>query len=143
MLDQYAQRISSLESLSPSIVIFTLLLTSLLAAGIAFTCKLTYPKEHFPRQLFKQIILSSTISALVIMLAGETVALGLVLLGAAIMFTFKDQVQGPRDALFIFASIVMGIATGVFSYTIAISGTVLFCYVVVLLYYPPAESNHS
>ena len=141
MLNQYVNGSGYFEFPSFSVIIFTLLITLVLSTVIALTYKFTFKEPHFPNKLFQAIVLGSTVAALVMMVVGENLALGFVILGAVSITHFKAHIQNPRNALFIFASFSIGISAGKLSYDIAISGTIIFCYIVVLLYYSPPESN--
>ena len=126
-----------------SIVIFTLLLALLLSTGIALTYKLAFQDENLPKQYLHSITLSAIISAAIMMIVGDNLAVGFALLTAIFITRFKALIKYPRITIFIFASLSVGIATGKFSYAIAISGTFLFCYIVVLLYCSPAEDDQE
>ena len=143
MLNQYINGSSYFEFPSFSVVIFTLLLTLVLSTVIALTYKFTFQEEHFPKKIFQSIALNSSIAALVMMAVGENQALGFAILGAISIVHFKALIRNSRNILLIFTSYSIGIATGEFSYVIAISGTTIFCYIVFLLYYVPLESNKN
>jgi uncharacterized membrane protein YhiD involved in acid resistance len=53
------------------------------------------------------------------------------------------MVRDPRNIIFIFASLSVGIATGVYGYAIALAGTMIFCTVAVLLNYSPYGKSGS
>jgi uncharacterized membrane protein YhiD involved in acid resistance len=137
MLDQYLSSSGYFEFPSFSVAIFTILLAVVLSTIVALTYKLTYQEENFPNKFFQAIILASTVSAMVMMAVGDNLAVGFGVLGAVSIIRFRTLIRSPRNILFIFMSLSIGIATGVFGYAIAISGTMLFCIVVVLLYYSP------
>lgn len=143
MLNQYVNGSGHFEFPSFSVVIFTLLLTLVPSIAIALTYKYTFKEQHLPNKLFQAIVLGSPIAALVMMAVGENLALGFVILGAVSIIYFKVHIHNLRNNLFIFASFSIGMAAGEFSYDVVISGTIIFCYIVVLLYYPPPESNKN
>ena len=113
----------------------------MLSTVIALTYKLTFQEEHFPNKLFQALVLSSTVAAMVMMVFSDNVAVGFAVLAAVFIIRFRTLIRHPRNIIFIFASLSIGIATGEFSYAIAISGTTIFCYIVFLLYYSPFESD--
>jgi len=55
------------------------------------------------------------------------------MVGALALVRFRSNLRDPRDMIFIFASLITGIAAGVRAYSIVISGTVLFSLVAVYL----------
>lgn len=145
MLDQYLSSSGYFEFPSFSVAVFTILLAMVLSTVIALTYKFTYQEEYFPNKFFQAIVLSSTVSAMVMMAVGDNLAVGFGVLGAVSIIRFRTLIRSPRNIIFIFMSLSIGIATGVFGYAIAISGTILFCIAVVLLYYSPygRSGNHK
>ncbi len=138
MLDQYFSGSSGyFEYPSFTVAIFTLLLALVLSTAIALTYRLTFQGDTFPNSFFQAIVLSSTVSAMVMMAVGDNLAVGFGVLGAVSIIRFRTIVRNPRNIIFIFAGLSIGIATGVFGYAIAISGTAIFCLTVFLLYYSP------
>jgi uncharacterized membrane protein YhiD involved in acid resistance len=137
MLDQYLSSNGYFEFPSFSVAIFTILLAMVLSTIIALTYKFTFQEENFPNKFFQAIVLSSTVSAMVMMAVGDNLAVGFGVLGAVSIIRFRTLIRSPRNIIFIFMSLSVGIATGVFGYAIAISGTGLFCIAVALLYYSP------
>jgi uncharacterized membrane protein YhiD involved in acid resistance len=68
---------------------------------------------------------------------GDSLARGLGMLGALAIIRFRTNLKDPRDIIFMFAGLAVGIACGVYGYTIAIVGTLGFCAVAVILYFSP------
>ncbi|MCP4078236.1 MAG: hypothetical protein GY744_18880 [Gammaproteobacteria bacterium] len=132
-----------MEFPSFSVAILTVLLALVLSTGIALTYKFTFQKEHFPAKLFQTLVFSSTAAAIVMMLFSDNVVVGFAVLGAVLIIRYRALFRYPRNIIFIFASLSIGIATGKFSYAIAISGTTIFCYIMFLLYYTPFESGQK
>lgn len=143
MFNQYLNELSHIEFPSFSVAILTILLALVLSTVIALTYKFTFQEEHFPNKLFQALVLSSTVAAMVMMVFSDNVAAGFAVLGAVFIIRFRALIRHPRNIIFIFASLSIGIATGEFSYAIAISGTTIFCYIVFLLYYSPFESDQN
>ena len=143
MFNQYLNELSHIEFPSFSVAIFTLLLTLVLSTLIALTYKFTFQEEHFPRMLLQALVFSSTIAAMVMMVFSDNLVVGFTVPGVVLIIRFRALIRHPRNILFIFASLSIGIATGKSSYFIAISGTTIFCYVVFLLYYTPVENGQK
>ena len=115
----------------PSIqaTIFALLLSFVLSTIIAFTHKRTFKGVGYSWKFFQAIVLSSIVAAMVMMAIGDSLARGLGMLGALAIIRFRTLLRDPRNIIFIFASLCVGIAAGVYGFAIAISGTVIFCVV--------------
>jgi uncharacterized membrane protein YhiD involved in acid resistance len=135
MLDQYISSSGYFAFPSFTVAIYTLLLAVFLSAILAITYKVTFQGESFPNNFFQAIVLSSTVSSMVMMAVGDNLAVGFGVLGAVSIIRFRTLMRNPRNIIFIFASLSVGITTGVFGYAVAISGTVIFCIVVFLLHF--------
>lgn len=123
------------------VAIFSLLLAFVLSTVIAFTYKFTYRGISYSGNFFQAMVLSSSATSMVIMAVGNNIAVGFGIIGAIAIIRFRTRVNEPRNIIFIFASLGVGIATGVYGYSIAIAGTLIFCGVAVMLYF--SSSNKS
>lgn len=141
MFDELTGQSQYYDFPSFEIALFSLLLSFVLSTVIALVYRLTYEGPTFPRHFFQAIVLSSTVSSMVIMAVGNNLAAGFGIIGAIAIIRFRTLVRDPRNIIFIFASLSVGIATGVYGYAIAISGTLIFCVVAVLLYYSSFGKN--
>jgi len=119
----------------PSIeaTIFALLLAFVLSTIVAFTHKQTYKGVGYSWQFFQALVLASIVSAMIMMAIGDSLARGLGMLGALAIIRFRTLLRDPRNIIFIFAALSIGIATGVYGFAIAISGTLIFCSIAVVL----------
>lgn len=117
------------------VALFSILLAFVLSGGIAYTYYLTNRKLAPSRNFLQAMVLSSIVSCMVIMAVGNNVAAGFGILGAIAIVRFRVNIENPRNIIFIFATLSVGVATGVYGYSIALAGTVAFCIIVGLLYY--------
>ena len=134
LLDQ-----SFYEFPSFKVAVFSLLLAFVLSTVIAFTYKFTYRGISYSGSFFQAMVLSSSAASMVIMAVGNNIAVGFGIIGAIAIIRFRTRVNEPRNIIFIFASLGVGIATGVYGYSIAIAGTLIFCAVAVMLYFSSAS----
>lgn len=74
---------------------------------------------------------------MVMMAIGDSLARGLGAFGALAIIRFRTRIQDARNIIFIFAALSVGLAIGVFGYTISFVGTILFCSGALLLHYSP------
>lgn len=125
------------------VALYSLLLSFVLSTLIGLTYKFTYEDDRFPKHFFHAIVLSSTVSSMVIMAVGDNLAAGFGIIGAIAIIRFRTLIRDPRNIIFIFASLSVGIATGVYGYAIAVSGTLIFCIVAVLLHFSPFGPSHN
>lgn len=136
MFDRFLEQ-SYYEFPSFEVALYSLLLSFFLSTIIAFTYRLTVKKQIFSNNFFQAIVLSSMVSSMVIMAVGDSLAVGFGIIGAIAIIRFRTRMQNPRNIIFIFASLSVGIATGVYGYSIAIAGTGVFCLVAFLLFFSP------
>jgi len=134
LLDQ-----SFYEFPSFKVAVFSLLLAFVLSTIIAFTYRYTYRGISYSGNFFQAMVLSSVAAAMVIMAVGNNIAVGFGIIGAIAIIRFRTRVNEPRNIIFIFASLGVGIATGVYGYSIAIAGTLIFSAVAVVLYFSSAS----
>ena len=143
MLDELFNQGAYYDFPSFEVALFSLLLSFVLSTLIGLTYRFTYEDERFPRHFFQAIVLSSTVSSMVIMAVGNNLAAGFGIIGAIAIIRFRTLIRDPRNIIFIFASLSVGIATGVYGYAIAIAGTMIFCIVAILLYYSSFGPSHK
>lgn len=117
------------------VAVFSLLLSFVLSSVISFTYKLTYKGETFPNHLFQAIILGSLVTCMIMMAVGDNFAVGFGIIGAVAIIRFRTLISDPRNIIFMFAGISVGIATGVYGYSIAIAGSLIFSAAAFLLSY--------
>ena len=132
LLDQ-----SFYEFPSFKVAIYSLLLAFVLSTIIGFTYKYTYRGISYSGNFFQAMILSSSATSMVIMAVGNNIAVGFGIIGAIAIIRFRTRVNEPRNIIFIFATMGVGIATGVYGYSIAIAGTLIFCSVAIMLFFSP------
>lgn len=125
----------------PSIlnIAYAMLWAIVLSLIIGITHKLTFKGPHYPTNFFQSLVLGSIVTALVMMAVGDSLARGLGVFGAMAIIRFRTIIIDPRDVLFLFASLSIGLAIGIFGYTIAFVGTIMFCLVALILHYSPFQ----
>lgn len=116
-------------------VAYSLIWAFALSSIIAITHRITYTGPEYPKHLFQSLALGSIVAAMVMMAIGDSLARGLGAFGALAMIRFRTRIQDPKNILFIFASLSSGLAVGVYGYTIAFAGTLLFCGMALVLHY--------
>ncbi|WP_114748234.1 DUF4956 domain-containing protein [Pleomorphovibrio marinus] len=110
-------------------ILYTVLFAFSLAVVIAFTYYLTTPLSGYSAPFIQALVLSPIVAIMVIQAIGDSVAIGLGMLGALAIIRFRTNFRNPRNIIFLFASLAVGISCGVYGYSIAIVGTLFFCLV--------------
>ena len=106
---------------------FTVICALILGTMIAFTYEKTSRDVERPDHFLQAMVLVTIVAAMIIQAIGDSVARGLGMLGALSIIRFRTTVRDPRNIVFMFGAIAVGIACGVFGFLIAICGTVGFC----------------
>lgn len=120
-------------------VLFALLLSSLIAITYEFTTRSIYRRAHY----LQSLVLISLVAATVMQAIGDSLARGLGMLGALAIIRFRTVLDDPRNITFMFASLASGIACGVFGFSIALTGTLVFCLAAILLHFTPYSKNNE
>jgi hypothetical protein len=133
MLESFLEGVNYYDFPSLEVAIFSLLLAFTLSSAIALTFHFTFQGAHFPNYFFQAIVLSSIVTSMIIMSVGNNLAVGFGIIGAVAIIRFRTLVSDPRNIIFMFAGISVGITTGVYGYAVSVSGTLLFCLVAIML----------
>ena len=108
------------------LVLLSCLLAFLLAQIVAMTYEHTYQGMSYSRSLFQSLSLISILSSMLMFAVGNSLARGLGIAGVFAIIRFRTNVRDPRDIVFIFASLSVGIASGIQAFSLAISALVFF-----------------
>ena len=120
-------------------VVFAFFLSSIITITYEFTTKSIYRKAHFMQSL----ALISIVAATVMQAIGDSLARGLGMLGALAIIRFRTVLDDPRNISFMFASLAAGISCGVFGFTIALTGTLVFCLAAIILRFSPYSNTNE
>jgi uncharacterized membrane protein YhiD involved in acid resistance len=134
---------SKIENPTFEMVLFTFLLAFVCSCLIALTYHFTSPSTLRTSNYIQSLILSSIIATMILQSIGDSVASGLGILGALTIINFRTSFRDPRDIIFMFAALGVGIACGSYVFAIALTGTGLFCFVAFALKFTPFDlGNH-
>ncbi len=117
--------------------LFAFFLSSLITLTYEFTTKSIFRKTHF----LQSLALISIVAATVIQAIGDSVGRGLGMLGALAIIRFRTVLDDPRNIAFMFASLAAGIACGVLGFSIALTGTLVFCGAAIILKFSPLNNS--
>lgn len=117
--------------------VYAVLLAFLLACAIAIVYEKTFNGLSYSRNFVQAMILGAIVAAMVMQAIGDNLARGLGILGALAIIRFRTPLRDPRDIIFIFAAVGVGLSCGVYGYAIAVIGTTFFCLAAVFLHVTP------
>ena len=79
-----------------------------------------------PKSVIETIVLVGIIITLIMVIIGSNIARAFALVGAMSIVRFRNPLKNPKDLVYIFASIAIGMACGTFFYEYAILFLVIF-----------------
>jgi len=128
MIEQVMGELARYES-GPSwqVVLLCLLLSFVLCQMIAAVYVWTYRGLSYSRSFVLSLVMSGVVSTVLLLAIGNNVARGLGLLGTLAIIRFRSTMKDTRDMVFIFATLSIGIAVGVQSFSVALVGSVVYC----------------
>lgn len=131
----------STQSLSLQHVISAMLLSFVLCSVVAKLYQVTFQSLSYSRSFVHTLILGGMITCMVMMSMGDSLARGIGVLGALSLIRFRTVVRDPRDMMFLFAALGLGIACGAGMFAVAITGCFLLSSVIVLLHWAPFATH--
>jgi hypothetical protein len=113
------------SSISTLDVIFRMVASVLVGLFIYWVYKRTYTGVMYSMNFNLTILLTSLVTAMVMMVIGGNLALSLGLVGALSIIRFRSAIKDPRDIGFLFWGIAGGLCTGTRMFDIAIVGSLI------------------
>jgi uncharacterized membrane protein YhiD involved in acid resistance len=133
----------SQEALSPQLVAGALILSFLLAMVFAVVYQQTFRGFTYSRSYIHTMVLGSMVTCMLIMAVGNNLARGMGILGTLAIIRFRTPVRDPRDAMFLFACLGVGIACGAGMPLVAAIGTGLINVAALVLHWAPFASRRE
>ena len=134
---KYFQESNSL--LSTEQILLNFLVSIILATVIYLAYRYSHSKAVYSPRFNVSLCMLTIVTTMVMNVIGNNIALSLGMVGALSIVRFRTAIKDPRDSVYIFWSIVVGICCGVSEYTIAgIGSAILFIF---LLIFGHVKSN--
>ena len=133
------------EQIEWQVTLMSFLIAFLLSSLIAMMYERTFQGLSYSRGLVQSMVLGSIVSCLLMIAIGDNIARGIGIVGSLAIIRFRTNLRDPRDLVFLFASLGVGVASGVQSYVTAVLGALMFCLIVFVLYVSPfgARRKHD
>ena len=136
-MDQFIQALDATHPLfadySLQVAILALLLAFVLGQVIAWTYIWTHSGLSYSRSFTQSLVLMTLVVSLVMFVIGNNIITAFGLLGALALIRFRNVLKDTRDTVFVFMSLVVGMAVGSQRFLIAILGTLAMLVVVLYL----------
>jgi len=131
------------EVLSPAVAAGSLVLSFLLSMVFASVYQYTFRGFTYSRSYIHTMVLGSMVTCMLIMAVGNNLARGMGMLGTLAIIRFRTPVRDPRDAMFLFACLGVGIACGAGMPLIAVLGTAAINSAALVLHWAPFASRRE
>jgi len=119
---------------TPQNVLLSLLLAFVLGQVIAWVYYYTHSGLSYSRSYVQSLVLVTIVVAMVMAVIGDNIIRAFGLMGALAIIRFRNVVKDTRDIVFIFCSLVVGMAAGSQRYAIAVGGTIVISLIALYLY---------
>jgi hypothetical protein len=119
---------------NPENVLLSLLLAFVLGQVIAWVYYFTHSGLSYSRTYVQSLVMVTIVVAMVMAVIGDNIIRAFGLMGALAIIRFRNVVKDTRDIVFIFCSVVVGMAAGSQRYDIAVMGTIILSLIALYLY---------
>jgi hypothetical protein len=126
---------------SPESTLLSLLLAFVLGQLLAWVYYATHSGLSYSRSYVQSLILITVVIAMVMTVIGNNIITAVGLMGALALVRFRNIIKDTRDVVFIFCSLVIGMASGSHRYATAIMGTIILSLIVLYLFYTDFGSH--
>ena len=106
-------------------IVQALFLAMVLSMICALAYRISVPGRVLSPAMQSSLVLLAMVGAMIMMVIGNNVARAFSLVGALAIIRFRTRLRSPWDITFVFLSLAVGIACGVFAYKVAITGTLM------------------
>lgn len=129
--------------ISWQLVLLAGVLSFMLSQIIALTYERVYEGLSYSRSLFQALAIMGILTTILMFAIGNSLARGIGIAGIFAIIRFRTNLRDPRDIVFVFASLSIGIACGIRAFSLAIVGTFLFCGAAFYMHYVPLGSRQK
>lgn len=130
--DIFSELLTANSNLTIGTVLLRLSVSLIFALFVYFVYRFTFSGVTFNRNFGGTIVITTLVTAVIMMIINSNLALSLGMVGALSIIRFRNAVKDSRDISFIFWSVAVGLATGVGLYPIAFFGTLVIGLFVVI-----------
>ncbi|MBN2456162.1 MAG: DUF4956 domain-containing protein [Sedimentisphaerales bacterium] len=125
---------SASKMFTPQNVLLSLLLAFVLGQVLAWVYYFTHSGLSYSRTFVQSLVLITVVVAIIMAVIGNNIITAFGLMGALAIIRFRNVVKDTRDIVFVFCSLVVGMAAGSQRYAIAIVGTAILSLITIYLY---------
>lgn len=119
---------------TPENVLLSLLLAFVLGQALAWVYYFTHSGLSYSRTFVQSLVLITVVVAMIMAVIGNNIITAFGLMGALAIIRFRNVIKDTRDIVFVFCSLVVGMAAGSQRYSIAIAGTIILGLIAIYLH---------
>ena len=108
------------------LALFAMVGALILSQIIAATYVWTYRGLSYTRSYVHAISVAAVIACMLMMAANNNLAAGIGIAGSLSVLRLRIAMRDPKDLVFVFAGVGVGVACGVRAFTVALAGTLVF-----------------
>ena len=131
MRDFLLNNLTDLAGLSLNVIILNNIVAVIIGLFIMFVYRQTYTGVAYSKRFNVSVGTITVITTLIMAVISNNIALSLGMVGALSIIRFRTPVKDPRDIVFIFWAVAVGVACGVSQYMLAgVSSIVIFSFLI-------------
>ncbi|MCR5272933.1 MAG: DUF4956 domain-containing protein [Lachnospiraceae bacterium] len=119
-------------SLSVTDIFINLIAAAILGAMIFAAYRSTHSGTVYSARFNVSLVMTALVTTTVMCVIGNNISLSLGMVGALSIVRFRTAIKDPRDTIFIFWAVAVGVCCGVSDYLIALIGTVFIFFFLVI-----------
>ena len=123
MREFIVENLTNTEALSVTVILMNNIIALIVSFFIMFTYKISYVGSAYSRKFNISIGTITMITAMIMSIISNNIALSLGMVGALSIIRFRTAVKDVRDATYIFWAIATGIGCGVSQYVLIVIGS--------------------
>ena len=123
--------------ISTTDVLVVLLATAILGVYLFFIYRMVCKKAFYSKSFAISLVVIALVTSIIIITIQSSVVISLGMVGALSIVRFRTAIKDPMDLAFLFWAISIGIICGANLYEIALEGSLVITFVMLLLYAVP------
>ncbi len=123
--------------ISTTDVLVVLLATAILGVYLFFIYRMVCKKAFYSKSFAISLVVIALVTSIIIITIQSSVVISLGIVGALSIVRFRTSIKDPMDLAFLFWAISIGIICGANLYEIALEGSLVITFVMLLLYTVP------
>jgi len=131
------------QALTAYQILLSLCVAFLAGSFLAAVYRWTHTGFSYSRSFVQAMVLASIVACIMIIAIGNNLARGLGILGALALIRFRTPIRDPRDIIFLFAALAIGIASGAQVFGVCILGSIFFGVTSLYLSWSPFTSRRE